>query len=608
VVATAFVPSLRTSPVRAATDGDIVAYIADDAENGTYGVYWSSADGSSRHTVIADNDIRDVAFPALSPRGDRIAFEYDANGAGMHAIAVVNLDGSGLRTLVPAPSSIDTSVGVPSWSPSGKYLLYTVRTVDSNGSTYRLRTVTTTGEPVIANVDGGLGLGWGSYDPANAGEIVAASASGSHPVVLLRDGVRTTVPGTSAATFPRLSPGGDRIVYMTGSMASSHIVVTGRDGSGSVTVASTGVNEYPTWSTDATSVYFDELGATGMGDLMTAPADGSSAPVAVPTVNRETSDELAPTIAGRDASAPATPGDVTVRLAGPHPVVSWHNPSDADFSHVVVRRGLGDAPTSWSTVYSGRRTSVTDAVRTGRVYTYTVTAFDSMGNTSAAVDRSMRALVRPVVKLPAVVASSSTAPSFGVSWGGPGNPTGTRYHVDVSARRRGSTSAWTSFRDGAATSATYSPSGSVAGTTYHFRATVRDGYGNRSVATYATATEPYDDRAASYAKGWRSSSSQPHRWLGTLHTTRTSGASLTITVSGNRYYVFGDRCSSCGSLRIYVNGVYKTTISTHASTLQPRRLLWTSAAMSRAVRKIRIVNVGTAGHAQIHVDAVAGAL
>jgi hypothetical protein len=297
-----------------------------------------------------------------------------------------------------------------------------------------------------------------------------------------------------------------------------------------------------------------------------------------------------------------------VRLAGAHPVVSWALPGDPDVSRVVVQRGSGTDPSSWTRVYSGRRTSVTDSVTAGQVYTYSITVVDGIGNVSAPVRRTMRALAAPSVSVPTVVASAAGSPAFRVGWAGKGNPSGTRYVVQLSAHRPGSSSAYAGFSSGTATSRSYAPGTSAAGTTFHFRAMTVDAYGNGSAWSYGAATEPYDDRAGQYSGTWRSSSGQSGRWLGTLRTTRARSAAAVFKVSGNRYYLYGDRCPQCGALRIYLNGRYRTTVSSYASTTQARRLLWTSTAMPAAARYVKVVNVATAGHPQVHVDAVAGSL
>ncbi|MFL6136860.1 MAG: hypothetical protein ACJ74O_03580 [Frankiaceae bacterium] len=608
---------LALTPVRpglaraAGTDATpaVIAYLADDSMDGTYGLYWATIDGSVRHAVVRDNDIRDVGYPVLSPDGSRVAFEYDANGSGTYAIAVANLDGSGLRTLVPTPASTATSVGVPAWSPDGSRLVFTVATTSGDGviTSYRLRTVTTTGTATVADVPGGAGLAFGSYDPTGGGRIVAASAASGHQVVMLSGGTAVPVPGTSDASFPRLSRDGSRIAYQSGRPGSSSIVVTPLDGSTPTTVA-TGAAELPAWSLDGSTVYYDRPGPSGTYDLMSAPADGSAPASPIASRSTDASDELAPTVAPLDTTPPSAAGRLGVRLAGTRPALGWSMPAEPDVSHVVVQRGAGTDPTSWTRVYSGRGTAVTDTVTAGQVYTYSVTVIDGAGNASAPVQRTMRALPAPAVTAPAVVASASTSPSFKVDWGGKGSPSGTRYVVDVSTHRPTSTSAWTTLSDGTATSRTYSATTSAAGSTFHFRARTVDAYGNSSAPAYAASAEPYDDRAAQYAGTWRSANGQASRWLGTLRTTRAAGATAIFKVSGTRYYLYADRCPQCGSLRIYTNGHYRTTVSSYASTTQPRRLIWTSAAMPAAPRYVKVVNVGTSGHAQLHLDAVAGSL
>ncbi|MFH1377903.1 MAG: fibronectin type III domain-containing protein [Planctomycetota bacterium] len=97
------------------------------------------------------------------------------------------------------------------------------------------------------------------------------------------------------------------------------------------------------------------------------------------------SDVIDDTPPGPATNLNATPGNQQVLL-------TWINPSDADFSGVIVRRSTGSAPaspTSGSMVYQGSGQSATDTGLTnGLQYYYAVFAIDDSSNASASVTAS----------------------------------------------------------------------------------------------------------------------------------------------------------------------------------------------------------------------------
>ncbi len=85
------------------------------------------------------------------------------------------------------------------------------------------------------------------------------------------------------------------------------------------------------------------------------------------------------------------PGPVTkLAVAGqPHTArLTWVNPKDSDFDHVIVRMALGQTPPATpgdgTAVYNGGGTAVTAThIANGKTYSFSVWAADTTGNTSA---------------------------------------------------------------------------------------------------------------------------------------------------------------------------------------------------------------------------------
>ncbi len=77
-------------------------------------------DGSNVREVARHNTAFHVElFPSWSPDGGRLSFVYDDQFDALALILVVNVDGSGLRTV-----SDQAQLGAPSWSPDGKRVVY----------------------------------------------------------------------------------------------------------------------------------------------------------------------------------------------------------------------------------------------------------------------------------------------------------------------------------------------------------------------------------------------------------------------------------------------------------------------------------------------------
>lgn len=90
-----------------APDGKQIAFV-----RGRSSIWVARADGSrTRRLATGDS-------PAWSPNGRRIALALNGQ------LAVMNADGSGVRTLVPRGTYVSEQDGRPSWSPDGKRIVF----------------------------------------------------------------------------------------------------------------------------------------------------------------------------------------------------------------------------------------------------------------------------------------------------------------------------------------------------------------------------------------------------------------------------------------------------------------------------------------------------
>jgi len=152
---------------------------------------------------------------------------------------------------------------------------------------------------------------------------------------------------------------------------------------------------------------------------------------------------------------------------------------------------------------------------------------------------------------------------------------------------------------------------------YHVRA--RDCAGNiaRKFIAYTPAVHQEDGNSfnggalpqpPTYTGSWRTSKCTCFSGFATRNTTQP-GASVTFK-TGPRSSTFGgghhaalvmEKGPTRGSVRIYVNGTLKTTVSTFSATIVHRAVVWNGTPRSAT---IKLVNVGTAGHPRVDLDAI----
>ena len=197
-------------------------------------------DGSDQRILFNKKDGLALA-PAWSPDGSRIAFSEGVYFPGPRRstaqVAVMNNDGTGLRTITP----VGSNSGFPSWSPDGLKIVY--------------------------EQDGHL--------------VIQTLATGAC--------VNLTNPGGQRDNFPRWSPRGDSIAFTSNREADQEyrIYLIRPDGSGLHKLTDSPGDAHASWSPDGTELIFssarmgfkDER-AVGMdhqpyGEIFTVRADGT---------------------------------------------------------------------------------------------------------------------------------------------------------------------------------------------------------------------------------------------------------------------------------------------------------------------------------------------
>jgi hypothetical protein len=171
---------------------------------------------------------------------------------------------------------------------------------------------------------------------------------------------------------------------------------------------------------------------------------------------------------------------------------------------------------------------------------------------------------------PALIYQKAT--SFGVGWafGNGAVAADVRYRAAPWNAGFGALTPWQSAT--ATTSATYP---GAAGNTYCFSAQSYDELLDTSLRAWGWSGEhctavPLDDRAVTRDSGWSRKTGSGF-YKGTYTSSSTAGATLTLSgVAAKRIAVMVEKCSSCGSMRVYWGTTLLGTWSLHASSTQKK--------------------------------------
>ena len=142
---------------------------------------------------------------------------------------------------------------------------------------------------------------------------------------------------------------------------------------------------------------------------------------------------------------------------------------------------------------------------------------------------------------------------------------------------------------------------------YGFLVTGYDGGGNN----VGSAQNPYNSQSpngfqesnASYTGSWATNSGSQY-WHGKSRTTTARGATATIDdACGESVAWVSTTGPRHGSAKVYVNGMYDTTVSTYAPTIHYRRVVWKNqVGGENSCPTIKIVALDTAHHPKVSVD------
>jgi hypothetical protein len=146
------------------------------------------------------------------------------------------------------------------------------------------------------------------------------------------------------------------------------------------------------------------------------------------------------------------------------------------------------------------------------------------------------------------------------------------------------------------------------GHTYRFEVRARDGAANRSAwvagPTLYPALVQQTSSSVVYAGSWTLSSSSLYSG-GSARYASAAGASATYSFSGRSIGVVLSRGASRGQVKVYVDGVYATTVDLYSATNTYRSIAFSRTFSSSGAHTVKLVVVGTAGRPTVVLDAFA---
>jgi len=145
------------------------------------------------------------------------------------------------------------------------------------------------------------------------------------------------------------------------------------------------------------------------------------------------------------------------------------------------------------------------------------------------------------------------------------------------------------------------------GHSYRFRVNAIDTTGNVGPFATGPAFTPtlYQQTSGTvYSTGWTTASSSAYSG-GTAKSASIAGRYVTFSFTGRAVAFLSYKSTTRGSVKIYVDGVYKKTVSLYSTTVRTRQLVFSYAWSAYGSHKLKLVVVGTSGHPRVDVDGFA---
>jgi hypothetical protein len=146
------------------------------------------------------------------------------------------------------------------------------------------------------------------------------------------------------------------------------------------------------------------------------------------------------------------------------------------------------------------------------------------------------------------------------------------------------------------------------GRAYQYVARFTDGAGNLGSWHFGSWFVPHlteqSSTSITYSGTWHAIANS-YASGGSLRYSTAAGATATFSFTGSSVAWVAMRSPIRGSAKVYVDGVYRATVNLYASAFAARQVVYAASWSTVGHHTLRIVNLGTAGHARVDVDAFA---
>jgi len=604
-------------PAAAATTTEVTYFTADDDGDGKAGLY-KRVGGA---VALVEAESSDARLLSASGDGSRITY-LSGPGAGHRGGTVVRDAGGRLIRVIGGGG------GTVALNPGGTAIAFDVQWSEDAGTitfVYRADVATARQSHIEGTQDRGRLLGF-----ADATHVLFATDKALVSIPLL-GGTRTMVVGSagltplSPASGAALSPDGTKIAFtVRGADAANPtaVVVASLSRSGETwtlgprtTLATGGDNRSPTWTRDGTGiVYVHRDTPTGSGDLVTVPAAGGTA-VRLSTPGNETSVAVVQV----DDAGPGATTSRSALLQGSVAEPRWQLPAGADISGVILTRKLGSTVQKKVTVLAPLTSYVDAGLVVGQTYTYTAQPFDRSGNFGPGSVRTVTAM-RVAPRAPDPTTNTERYQHWFPVTFADAAPGGARFTVDYRLVPSTVWQHWVLDQPGRVRTFGLSdpdpgvePTDTSFGDTFQLQVTGTDGHGNVTpTVTTERVVVPHDNSSAVFSPG-TGEGLRADRYHGDVQTLFASGHAATITLTGDRFQVIGERLPNGGRFVVYARTAtgswtrLSPTMDTYAATRQVRKVLYThwSSTSQKRTYQVRWVPGPSATRKVVAIDAFA---
>ena len=144
-------------------------------------------------------------------------------------------------------------------------------------------------------------------------------------------------------------------------------------------------------------------------------------------------------------------------------------------------------------------------------------------------------------------------------------------------------------------------------TTYRFRVRALDTAGNWGAwveSAITTRVHPYDDRSSAvvHNSGWKASTSS-YAYKKTTTGSSRSSAKIGLSFTGHQVAVVGPKSPKRGKAKVYIDGVYITTINMKSAGNLYRQIVFTRAFPAGGTHRITLQPTGTTSYPMFRLDA-----